>query len=70
MTASLIEKLDREKPDKKQVLELLGRPEVGIIHEKVISYFLKSDGFISGWELYIYFDDDGNYKSSEVSYFD
>ena len=30
----------------------------------------EADGFISGWELCIYFDDNGNYKSAEVSYFD
>lgn len=70
MTTSLIAKLDAEKPNKNEVLELLGRPELGRVLEKEISYFLKADGFISGWELYIYFDDNGIYKSAEVSYFD
>ena len=70
MTDSLIAKLDVEKPSKNEVLELLGRPEVGVVHEKEISYFLKADGFISGWMLYIFFDDNGIYESAEVSYFD
>lgn len=71
MTDSLIAKLDAEKPSKNEVLELLGRPELKErIQEKEISYFLKAGGFISGWELYIYFDDDGIYESAEVSYFD
>lgn len=71
MTTSLIAKLDAEKPNKTEVLSLLGRPAVEErVLEKEISYFLKADGFISGWELCIYFDDNGNYKSAEVSYFD
>lgn len=71
MTTSLIAKLDVEKPNKNEVLSLLGRPALEErVLEKEISYFLKADGFISGWELCIYFDDDGNYKSAEVSYFD
>lgn len=71
MTTSLIAKLDAEKPNKNEVLSLLGRPALEErVLEKEISYFLKADGFISGWELCIYFDDNGNYKSAEVSYFD
>ena len=71
MTPSLIAKLDAEKPNKTEVLSLLGRPALEErVLEKEISYFLKADGFISGWELCIYFDDNGNYKSAEVSYFD
>ena len=71
MTPYLIAKLDAEKPNKTEVLSLLGRPALEArVLEKEISYFLKADGFISGWELYIYFDDNGNYKSAEVSYFD
>ncbi len=71
MTTSLIAKLDAEKPNKTEVLSLLGRPALEErVLEKEISYFLKADGFISGWELCIYFDENGIYKSAEVSYFD
>lgn len=71
MTASLISKLNEEKPKMVEVFDLLGKPEFeGRIKDKKIFYWLKSDGFLAMWGLYIYFDDNGNFESAEVIYAD
>jgi len=50
---------------------LLGKPELeGRISDNEVSYWLKSDGFLAMWELYIDFDDNGNFKSAVVAYAD
>ena len=51
---------------------LYGRPlgRCNRISDKEVSYWLKSDGFLAMWELYIYFDDNGNFESAEVAYAD
>lgn len=69
MTASLILKLNEEKPKMVEVFDLLGKPELeGRI--KYISYWLKSDGFLAMRELYIYFNDNRNFEAAEIAYAD
>lgn len=71
MTASLISKLNEEKPKMVEVFDLLGKPEFeGRISDNEVSYWLKSDGFLAMWELYIYFDDNGSFKSAVIAYAD
>lgn len=71
MTDSLLEKLNEAKPNRAEVFDLLGKPELeGRIKDTEISYRLKSDGFLAIWELYIYFDGNGNFESAEVAYAD
>lgn len=67
MTDSIIEKLNDEKPKRSEIFDLLGKPKLeGNIADNVVSYFLKSEGFFTIWELVIDFDDDGNFKSAQV----
>ena len=40
------------------------------IKDKGISYWLKSDGFLAMLELYLYFDDNGNFEAAEIAYTD
>lgn len=55
MTDSLIEKLNDEKPKRSEIFDLLGKPAVeGRISDIVVSYWLKSEGFLTIWELVIY----------------
>lgn len=65
---SLIKKLNEDKPKRAEIFDLLGTPELeGRIKDTEISYWLKSDGFLAMWELYIYFDDNGNFESAVVA---
>ena len=67
MTDSLVEKLNDEKPNRSEIFDLLGKPPIeGRINDNVVSYWLKSEGFLTIWELAIFFDDDGNYESARV----
>lgn len=67
MTDSLVEKLNDEKPNRSEIFGLLGEPPIeGRINDNVVSYWLKSEGFLTIWELAIFFDDDGNYESARV----
>ena len=62
MTDSLIEKLNDKKPKRSEIFDLLGKPTVeGRISDNVVSYWLKSEGFLTIWELVIYFDRGGNF---------
>ena len=71
MTDSLIKKLNEDKPKRAEIFDLLGTPELeGRIKDTEVSYWLKSDGFLAMWELYIYFDDNGNFESAVVAYAD
>ena len=71
MTDSLIKKLNEDKPKRTEIFGLLGKPELeGRISDKEVSYWLKSDGFLAMWELYIYFDDNGSFKSAVIVYAD
>ena len=71
MTNSLIKKLNEDKPKRAEIFDLLGKPGLeGRIKDTEVSYWLKSDGFLSMWELYIYFDDNGNFKSVVIAYAD
>ena len=52
-----------------EVFYLMGKPELeGRISDNEVSYWLKSDGFLAMWELYIYFDDNGSFKSAVIAY--
>ena len=67
MTDSLIEKLNNEKPKRSEIFDLLGKPKLdGRIRNNEVSYWLKSDGFLTIWELAIYFDAEGNFQSAQV----
>ena len=67
MTDSLIEKLNNEKPKRSEIFDLLGKPKLeGRIRNNEVSYWLKSEGFLTIWELAIYFDDEGNFQSAQV----
>ena len=67
MTDSLIEQLNDEKPKRSEIFELLGKPEFdGWISDNVVCYWLKSEGFLTIWELSIHFDNDGNFEYAEV----
>ena len=67
MTESLIEKLNNEKPKRSEIFDLLGEPEFeGWISDSVVTYWLKSEGFLTIWELAIFFDNDGNFESARV----
>ena len=69
MADSLITKLNEDKPKKAEIFDLLRTPKLeGRISDNEVSYWLKSDGFLAVWELYIYFDDNGNFESAEVVY--
>ena len=71
MTDSLIKKLNEDKPKRAEIFDLLGTPELeGRIKGTEVSYWLKSDGFLAMWELYIYFDDNGSFKSAVIAYAD
>lgn len=73
MTDSLVEKLNEEKPKKSEIFDLLGRPELeGRIYDNKVSYWLKSEGVygLAMWELYIFFDDNGDFKSADIVYSD
>lgn len=73
MTDSLVEKLNEEKPKKSEIFDLLGRPELeGRIYDNTVSYWLKSEGIygLAMWELYIFFDDNGDFKSADIVYSD
>ena len=71
MTDSLTKKLNEDKPKRTEIFGLLGKPELeGRISDKEVSYWLKSDGFLAMWELYIYFDDNGSFKSAVIVYAD
>ena len=67
MTDSLITKLNDEKPKRSEIFDLLGKPKLeGRIRDKEVSYWLKSEDFLTIWVLSIYFDDDGNFQSAQV----
>ena len=69
MADSLITKLNKDKPKRAEIFDLLRTPKLeGRISDNEVSYWLKSDGFLAMWELYIYFDDNGNFESAEVVY--
>ena len=71
MTDSLIKKLNEDKLKRAEIFDLLGKPKLeGRISDNEVSYWLKSDGFLAMWELYIDFDDNGNFKSAVVAYAD
>ena len=71
MTDSLIKKLNEDKPKRAEIFDLLGKPKLeGRISDNEVAYWLKSDGFLAMWELYIDFDDNGNFKSAVVAYAD
>ena len=54
MTDSLIKKLNEDKPKRTEIFDLLGKPELkGRISDNEVSYWLKSEGFLAMWELYI-----------------
>lgn len=58
MTDSLVEKLNDEKPNRSEIFDLLGKPPIeGRINDNVVSYWLKSEGFLTIWELAIFFDE-------------
>ena len=67
MTDSLIKKLNEDKPKRAEIFDLLGKPGLeGRISDNEVS----SDVFLAMWELYIYFDDNGNFKSIVIAYAD
>lgn len=67
MTDSLIEKLNKEKPNRQQILNLLGKPKLeGRIADNEVDYFLKSEDFFTVWVLAVSFDDGGNFESAKV----
>ena len=69
MADSLITKLNEDKPKRAEIFDLLRTPKLeGRISDDEVSYWLKSDGFLAMWELYIYFDDNENFESAEVVY--
>ena len=71
MTDSLIKKLNEDKPKRAEIFDLLGKPKLeGRISDNKISYWLQSEGSFAMWELYIDFDDSGNFKSAVVAYAD
>ena len=71
MTNSLIKKLNEDKPKRAEIFDLLGKPGLeGRVSDNEVSYWLKSDGFLAMRELYIYFDDNGNFKSVVIAYAD
>ena len=71
MTNSLIKKLNEDKPKRAEIFDLLGTSELAVrIKDTEVSYWLRSDGFLAMWELYIYFDDNGNFESAVVAYAD
>ena len=71
MTDSLIKKLNENKPKRAEIFNLLGKPKLeGRISDNEVSYWLKADGFLAMWELYIYFDDSGSFKSAVIAYAD
>ena len=69
MADYLITKLNEDKPKRAEIFDLLRTPKLeGRISDNEVSYWLKSDGFLAMWELYIYFDDNENFESAEVVY--
>lgn len=67
MTDSLIEKLNKEKPNRQQIFGLLGKPKLeGRIADNEVDYFLKSEDFFTVWILAVNFDDGGNFESAKV----
>ncbi len=67
MTDSLIEKLNKEKPRRSEIFDLLGKPKLdGRIKDNEVSYWLKSEGFLTMYVLDIYFDEFGNFESASV----
>ena len=69
MADSLITKLNEDKPKRAEIFDLLRTPKLeGRISDDEVSYWLKSDGFLAMWELYIYFDDNENFEFAEVVY--
>lgn len=67
MTDSLIEKLNKEKPNRQQILNLLGKPKLeGRIADNEVDYFLKSEDFFTVWVFAVNFDDGGNFESAKV----
>ena len=58
MTDSLIEKLNKEKPNRQQIFNLLGKPKLeGRVADNEVDYFLKSEDFFTVWILAVNFDD-------------
>lgn len=67
MTDSLIEKLNEEKPRRSEIFDLLGKPKLdGRIKDNEVSYWLKSEGFLTMYVLDIYFDEFGNFEFASV----
>lgn len=67
MYESLIEKLNEEKPKRSEIFDLLGKPKLeGRIRDNEVSYWLKSEGFLTIYVLDINFDTDGNFKSASI----
>lgn len=67
MYESLIEKLNEEKPKRSEIFDLLGKPKLeGWIRDNEVSYWLKSEGFLTIYVLDINFDTDGNFKSASI----
>ena len=67
MVDSLCEKLNAEKLNRSEIVDFLGDPKLERTQkDTVVYYWLKSEGFLTVWILYIYFDEDGNFISAEV----
>lgn len=67
MTDSIIEKLKEDKPNRSEIFDILGKPEMGgWIKENSVSYWLKSEGFLTIWVLDVYFDGEGNFDSATI----
>lgn len=67
MTDSLIEKLNDEKPKRSEIFDFLGKPKLkGRIRDNEVSYWLKSEGFLTIWVLDVHFDDYGNFESATI----
>lgn len=67
MTDSLIEKLNEDKPKRTEIFDMLGKPQLeGRISDNEVSYWLKSEGFLTTWVLAVNFNNDGSFKSAIV----
>lgn len=67
MTNSLIAKLNEEKPNRTEIFNILGKPALeGRINADSVSYWLKSEGFLTIWVLDVYFDSEGNFESANI----
>ena len=78
MSNSLVEKLNKEKPDVLHTAEMLGQESMGGRHieswDTHVTYFLMTPPFylmgLAMYTLEIDFNEDGTFKSAEVVYSD